>query len=232
MRYSRLPGQLAWFIGALAGALAGLPGCDTDNDAAQSASSPAVQPAEPPAATPRDREESPAVSTPQPPSPVAPSVPQVTTPGQSPPASTFRPLGDAQVGEWCEYAAHQQRTVRYEVIALDVAAVQVLISVTQDGKPLGLPAIREENPAADPFVPKGPKAGGQRTTRRESVQVAGRAWQATCHEDRWTEEGVAYVEKTWISDQAPVYGLLKMIKTGDGTVEASMELRAFGVEGR
>ncbi len=214
------------FMGMIAG-LAGPSGCDTDNDPAQTPA-PAIRPVEPSDA-PSEDSAGPAVfeSKPAPrPEVVATTGPK---PAAQPPASSgFRPLSDARVGEWAEYTAHQQRTIRYEVLAAAPSAIRVRLTVTQDHKALGLPATREEDPGDDPFVLRGPQAGGQRTTRRQALQAAGRTWEATCHEDRWTEEGVAYVERTWISNQAPVYGLLKMIKTGDGTVEASMELRAFG----
>ena len=57
---------------------------------------------------------------------------------------------------------------------------------------------------------------------------AGRSWGAVLYEDRWTDEGVSYVRRTWVHPEVPVSGTLRLELYGDNVLEARLELAAFG----
>jgi hypothetical protein len=148
--------------------------------------------------------------------------------------SGFRPLADARPGEWATYSAMNSRTIRYEVVGSRDDGprddlVQIRVEVRDGGRPLGLPATREERRDFDPLAKVAPVEGASQTVKPAPVQAAGRNWEATLYEDRWTSEDVQYVRKTWVSPQAPVFGTLRMELTGDGAVEARLELTAYGM---
>jgi hypothetical protein len=76
-----------------------------------------------------------------------------------------------------------------------------------------------------------PPAGADRAERQVSparIGAAGRNWSALLYEDRWTDEEVQYVRRTWVSTEAPLFGILRMQLRGDGELEARLELKAFG----
>ena len=56
----------------------------------------------------------------------------------------------------------------------------------------------------------------------------GKIWDAWLYEDRWIDEGIHYVRRSWVSETAPVFGLLRMELHGDEALEAQMELTDFG----
>ena len=47
---------------------------------------------------------------------------------------------------------------------------------------------------------------------------------AICYEDRWVDEDIAYVRRTWVNPQVPVFGTIRMELYGDGVLEARLEL--------
>lgn len=230
-------------MAAVVGALLALSaGCDRG----QPGSRPAP-PASTPAAQAPPSETAPAKAPPDGSAEVETALAQVppaaVTPGEAVPNSTptstgptdpvdlpFRPLAEATTGEWAVYATADGRKLRYDVARVTGAAVTTRVTVYDQGKPLGLPALREDPrdydlPAVQPAVKP-----VERRTARETIDVAGRSWNATLYETRWTDEGVAYVRRLWVSEEAPVFGLVRMELTGDGTVEARLELTAFGRE--
>lgn len=145
-----------------------------------------------------------------------------TRPGVPP----FRPLADARVGEWAEFAALDNRTLRYEIVRADDAGVGIRIALTQQGRPLGLPAIREEPRDFDPCAKAAAKAS--RHAEPAVVQADGQTWQATLYEDKWVSEDVQYLRRTWVSRNAPVFGTIRMELYGKGELEARQELTAYG----
>ena len=48
------------------------------------------------------------------------------------------------------------------------------------------------------------------------------------YEDRWTDEQIHYVRRTWVSRDAPVFGVIRMELHGDGVLEARLKLIAMG----
>ena len=42
--------------------------------------------------------------------------------------------------------------------------------------------------------------------------------------DRWTDEGVSYIRRTWVSSSVPVFGTIRMELTGGEKMEAKLEL--------
>jgi len=174
---------------------------------------------------------SPAASSP---APATVSTSQVSPP--PPPASpatrasvpAFTPLADAVQGEWALYEALERRSLRYEVVRVGGVAVTVRLRIFQNGKPLGLPILREELRDHDPMALQ---AGTDATDRRVTparITAAGRDWNALLYEDRWEDEEVQYVRRTWASADAPVFGLIRMELRGDGELEARLELKGFG----
>jgi len=170
--------------------------------------------------------------------PAAPPEPQpsvaAASPAEEQDASVppFMPLQDAVPGEWAVYDAGEGRALRYEVTGADVDGVQTRVTVIQDGKILGQPAVRADVRIYDPLLRQANRTGATRTARPERISVAGRTWEAMLYEDRWTDEGVDYVRRTWVSPDAPCMGLLRMELQGDGRLESRLELRAWAAGSR
>jgi hypothetical protein len=149
--------------------------------------------------------------------------------GTTQPASIqpFQPLTDARVGEWAVYQALDSQTLHYRVKEAGMTRVKTEVRVTLDGRLLGMPAEREDLRTSDPLAWK-PPADGRRQISRTTNRSAGRDWDAILYEDRWTDEGVSYVRRTWVSAAAPVFGIIRMELTGDGTIQARLELTEAG----
>jgi len=111
---------------------------------------------------------------------------------------------------------------------LGAATVTTSVTIYESGKPLGLPATREDMRAWDPLATLARSTEATRTATRSVVEVADRSWDAAVYEDRWTDEGVAYVRRTWVHPEAPVFGTLRIELYGDNVLEARLELTAFG----
>ncbi|MGQ9649557.1 MAG: hypothetical protein ACUVXJ_05575 [Phycisphaerae bacterium] len=139
----------------------------------------------------------------------------------------FQPLADARRGEWAAYKALNSQTLLYRVREVGITRVKTEVRVTLDGRLLGMPAEREDWRTADPLA-WDPPTDGHRQTSRTTIRAAERDWDAVLYEDRWTEEGVKYVRRTWVSAAVPVFGIVRMELTGDGTVEARLELTEAG----
>lgn len=162
-----------------------------------------------------------------------PAGPAASRPVQSRPADTagapaFEPFTEVTEGEWAAYAALDGREARYDVMKAGPGVVNVRLALREGGLPLGLPAIREELRDLDPLVRQAAAMRPRRSARPATIEAAGQTWDAILYEDRWIDEEVAYVRRTWVSSKVPVYGIVRMELTGDGRVEARLELRAFG----
>ena len=215
-------------------AAVGLFGCDSDDSRERPAAPtppaeriapplPAADSQEPPeeVASPSIADSAPAATST---APATEPAPLATQPAESPP---FQPLTDAKVGEWAVYQALESQVLRYEIREVGLSRVKTLVSVTMDGRPIGMPANREDLRDADPLKWER-RAGATRQISRTTITAAGRNWNATLYDDRWTDEGVGYVRKTWVSDAAPVFGIIRMELIGDNSVEARLELVEAG----
>ncbi len=111
---------------------------------------------------------------------------------------------------------------------MSLSRVKTEVTVTLDGRALGMPAVREDLRTAEPLAWETP-ADGRRQTSRTTIHAAGRDWEALLYEDRWTDEGIRYVRRTWVGNDAPTFGIIRTELTGDGTLEARMELVEMGV---
>lgn len=166
----------------------------------------------------------------QPDPPAAGSAARATNPSPSPVEAepSFQPLLDAVVGEWAVYSGLESRELRYRVLKATPSGVTIRVSVHQDGKPLGLSTTREEPTKHDPVQRPTGFRDVERRISRTSLRTAGRLWDARLYEDRWTDEEIRYSRRTWVSPEAPVFGILRMELRGDSRLEAQLELESFG----
>jgi hypothetical protein len=152
----------------------------------------------------------------------------------SKPASTqpavpaFLPLGDAAVGEWAEYTSLVGWTIRHQVVEAQPGRVVVEVEVSGPEGRIGLPSRRTESRDSDPLADQAQRVDARRQLSRSRVDAAGTSWDALLYEDRWTDEEIAYVRRTWVSPAVPVFGTLRMELYGDGELEARIELTAAG----
>lgn len=149
-------------------------------------------------------------------------------PRESDAAPRWRPLLDARVGEWAVYDTLEGRRLRYEAVHVAPSGVATRVSVTEGGRAWGAPATREDDPDSDPITDEAQRRQASRTTARESLRVAGRTWDAILYEDRWEDEQIRYVRRTWVHPQVPCFGTLRMELRGDGDLEARLELVDYG----
>jgi len=167
------------------------------------------------------------------------SAPAPARPGESPPPehdadsqpapiAPFLPLADAVEGEWALYAAMDSRAVRYEITRVTTTTVMTRVTVRDHGKPLGLPAVRQDPRALDPVARQADAVTADRRPIDAIIEAAGRPWNATLYEDRWTDEEIRYLRRTWVSPQVPVFGMIRMELYGDDVMEAKLELIAAG----
>jgi len=151
---------------------------------------------------------------------------QATTTASAVPG--FRPLLDAVESEWALLSAMGSRQIRYEVVRTGAATITIEVTVFDQNKPLGLPAMREELRDFDPLDEQARTVKAIRSSSQTTTEAAGRVWDAVIYEDMWTDEEIVYVRRTWVSSQAPVLGTLRMELYGNNALEASLELMAFG----
>lgn len=156
----------------------------------------------------------------------ASSAAQVADPTVEVPA--FTPLADAAPGEWVRYAAPDECVLEYRVLSVERSKVTTQIQLYQWGHPLGQPATRVDVTDRDPLAERARRVQATRSARQITVEAAGRTWNATCYEDRWIDEEIPYVRRTWVSEKVPVLGTIRMELHGDGVLEANLELVAFG----
>jgi len=92
----------------------------------------------------------------------------------------------------------------------------------------GRPAKREDDPQEDPLARQAQRRQAVRSAKTDWCEAAGRQWQATLYEDRWTDEEIQYVRRTWVSPRVPYHGILRMELYGDGQLEARLMLIDYG----
>ncbi|NLX14876.1 MAG: hypothetical protein GXY44_14670 [Phycisphaerales bacterium] len=145
--------------------------------------------------------------------------------------ASYMPLQNAKVGEFASYAALDDIQVHYRIVDVDTVGALVEIEVYQAGKPLGLPARRMEKRDIDPMQREAARAQADRNVTSTVINAASRSWNALLYEDRWVDEDILYVRRTWVSLEAPILGILRMELEGDGQLEARLELIDWGMSG-
>lgn len=143
-------------------------------------------------------------------------------------SSVWLPLADATVGEWAEYETLDGRILRYDVLDVSPLAVTTRLILREDGRVVGEPAIRKDHPTEDRLAHEAQRRQAVRSMESVTVRVAGRRWEAILYEDRWTDEDVQYVRRTWVHPQVPYLGMLRMELHGDHQLEARLVLRDYG----
>ncbi len=93
---------------------------------------------------------------------------------------------------------------------------------------LGEPAIREDRHTYDPVRTLDASYDPTITMEPATIEAADRTWEADLYESRWTSEGIDYVRRTWVSDEAPVMGILRMELRGGKLLEARLQLLRHG----
>ncbi|NLX23690.1 MAG: hypothetical protein GXY55_18710 [Phycisphaerae bacterium] len=141
---------------------------------------------------------------------------------------SFEPLADAKAGEWARFVALESYEILYEVMHAGMVSVDVQVTVLMNGRPLGLPAGREELRDYDPVATFTRGRRAERASHAAVIEAAGRSWDVTVYEEQWTDEGVRYLRRTWVSPAAPVFGMVRMEQYGDNDLEARLELTGFG----
>lgn len=145
-------------------------------------------------------------------------------PEAAPGVPAWQPLLDAVAGEWAEYTTLEDRQLRYEVVRAAPSGVVTRVSVREAGRSLGEPAVREDDPDWDPLRSQAETRGAVRRCVAESIDAAGRGWAATLYEDRWVDEEVRCLRKTWVSPQVPFTGVIRMELYGDDRLESRLVL--------
>jgi len=140
----------------------------------------------------------------------------------------WRPLADAAPGEWAEYETLAGQRLKYEILEVTGISVSTRITVRQAGRTMGEPAKREDDPQEDPLARQAQRRQAVRSAKTDWCEAAGRQWQATLYEDRWTDEEIQYVRRTWVSPRVPYHGILRMELYGDGQLEARLMLIDYG----
>ena len=141
---------------------------------------------------------------------------------------TFTPLINAAANEWVRYAAMDERILEYRVLSVEHSKITTQVRVYEQGYPLGQAALRVDARDGDPVADLAQRVGAQRTARETSIHTAGRTLSAICYEDRWIDEEVPYVRRTWVSPKVPVFGTIRMELYGADLLEARLELVDFG----
>ena len=161
-------------------------------------------------------------------SPAPPVLPVSDRPSR-PELAPFQPLADAVVGERCRYRTLDGLELSYKITAVDSVTVRTQVMVRSQGRLMGQPTEREDPLDHDPVAEQADRVDANRTTSAETISAAGQRWPCTLYEDRWTDEAVNYVRRTWVSAAAPVFGIVRMQLLGDDKPEATLELIAAGM---
>lgn len=144
--------------------------------------------------------------------------------------SAIAPLADASPGEWARYRTHLGWTQQYRVTGVTGDRVSIEVRVVAESGPLGMPASRQERPDLDWALDRAATHKARVAAEPARIEAAGRAWDCRLTVARFERGGVTYEQRTWMSAEAPVYGLVKTetVEIATGGVIAGMTLRRFG----
>lgn len=126
------------------------------------------------------------------------------------------------------YAGMDSRALRYEIAEVDGDTIRTQVIVYEQGKPLGQPATREDGREIDRLAKQASTQNTAWQVNRVRITLLGRDWDALLFEDRWTDEDIPYLRRTWVNADVPVFGLLRMEMHGDEILEARLELIGYG----
>ena len=155
-----------------------------------------------------------------------PAPPEAVSPPNS--LSPCRPETELRPGDWAMLAAQEGRQLRYEIVEVAPDAITTRVEVFLEGRPQGRATLRRDPCASDLIPPPTSNASAERQVTKADCEAAGRRWRCFRYEDRWTDEDVTYVRYTWVSDEAPLFGIVRMELHGDDTREAELELIDWG----
>jgi hypothetical protein len=141
-------------------------------------------------------------------------------------------LADAETGEWARYRTHQGWTQQYRLTKVGARRVSVEVRVVGRDGPLGLPSTRREPADLDWALDRAESHEAGVHAEDARVEAAGRSWICRLTVARFESGGAAFEQRTWMSADAPVYGLVKAetINVTTGEVIAGMTLTGFGVD--
>ncbi len=164
----------------------------------------------------------PSISAPSPSKPLAPVRAENAT------VPAWQPLRDAVIGEWAEYGTLDGLTLRYTVMGRSITAVSTRVTMRKNGRAWGEPAIREDALDVDCLAKQAKSHETVRTAAPATIDAAGQRWKTILYEDRWTDEEIPYLRRTWVSTEVPFEGVVRMELYGANELEARLSLRATG----
>ena len=141
----------------------------------------------------------------------------------------WQPLLRAKPGDWVEYQSLENLRLRYEVQKVTSSQVTTQVTVHQAGRDWGTPAFREDPIQIDFLEQTAMRNKAERTRTSATIEAASRHWECWLYEDRWSDEEVSYIRRSWVSSQVPYSGLIRMELHGDDQLEARLELVAYGM---
>lgn len=137
-------------------------------------------------------------------------------------------LADAVPGEWARYRTHLGWTQQYRVTEADTRRVSVEVRVIGEHGPLGMPSTRREPADLDWALHRAKTHEAAVFAEEARVEAAGRSWSCRLTVARFESGGAAFEQRTWMSAEAPVYGLVKSetVNVASGEVIAGLTMIA------
>ena len=141
------------------------------------------------------------------------------------------PLQNATVGDWALYQMLGDQRMALRMVGQAGREVTLEVEMIIDSKPLVLPAVRNEPRDLNRPRQHALRVKAQLTVTQERIEAAGRRWNVRRLDAVWTDEEIHYRRTTWIAEDAPIYGVVRMIQTADNEPVATMKLIEFGKGG-
>jgi hypothetical protein len=146
---------------------------------------------------------------------------------QPSPIPSWHPLLRAAAGDWVEYESLERMRIRYDVLKITPTGVLTRVTTHQEGRTWGKPATREDDLQFDPLQVQAERGKATRTCQPAVVEIADAKWECILYEDRWTDEDIPYVRRTWVSAAAPFLGTVRMELHGADRLEARLTMMAW-----
>ena len=104
--------------------------------------------------------------------------------------------------------------------------VVIEVRVVADGQLVGLRAERREPASLDWPLAEARRRKAGVAQRLERIYAAGRSWDCRLTQARWGSGQEAYEQRTWVSPDAPVYGIVRMevVRLGGSDPVSCLEL--------